>query len=113
MLSFAHGQPLLGRKPDDQPNPEKIPLPIAWTKTWTGSQGKTARVFHQTMGSARDFESEGLRRLTNNAAPQCLHLDNAIRADRSFAIQGTYEPRASGFNYEELKVVPKWPAEMR
>jgi hypothetical protein len=107
------GQPLLGRKPDDKPNLDKIPLPIAWTKTWTGSQGKTARVFHQTMGSARDFESEGLRRLTINAAYWCLHLEKEIRADRSVAIQGDYEPMVSGFDYEKLKVVPKWPAELR
>jgi hypothetical protein len=107
------GQPLLGRKPDDKPNPEKIPLPVAWTKTWTGSKGIAARVFHQTMGSARDFQSEGLRRLTINAAYWCLHLEKEIRAERSVAIQGKYEPLASGFDYENLKVVPKKPADLR
>lgn len=102
-----------GVAPEDKPNPEKIPLPIAWTKTWTGSQGKTGRVFHLTMGSARDYECEGLRRLTINAAYWCLHLEKEIRAERSVEIQGVYKPLASGFNHEELKVVPKLPAELR
>ncbi|MFP6856401.1 MAG: ThuA domain-containing protein [Roseibacillus sp.] len=107
------GQPLLGRKPDDKPNPKKIPLPIAWTKTWTGSKGKTGRVFHLTMGSARDYESAGLRRLTINAAYWCLHLEEKISADRSVEIQGPYKPLPSGFNYGKLKVVPRKPAELR
>ncbi len=107
------GQPLLGRKPDDKPNPKKIPLPIAWTKTWTGSKGKTGRVFHVTMGSARDYQSAGLRRLTINAAYWGLHLEEEIIAERSVDIIGSYEPLESGFNYKKLKVVPKKPAELR
>ena len=107
------GQPLLGRKHDDKPNPEKIPLPVAWTKTWTGSKGKTGRVFHLTMGSGQDFENEGLRRLTINAAYWCLHIEKAIRASRSVEIQGTYKPLDTGFNYKKLKVVPKKPADLR
>ncbi len=107
------GQPLLGRQPDDAPNPKKIPLPIAWTKTWTGSTGTTGRVFHLTMGSARDYQNEGLRRLTINAAYWCLNLEKEIKANRSVEIQGPYEPLASGFNYGKLGVVPKKPAELR
>ena len=38
------GQPLMGRDPADGPNPDLIPLPVAWTKRWTGSEGRTARV---------------------------------------------------------------------
>lgn len=107
------GQPLLGRKPDDKPNPKKIALPIAWTKTWTGGKGKTGRVFHVTMGSARDYQSAGLRRLTINAAYWCLHLEKEITADRSVEIIGKYEPLESGFNYKKLKVVPRKPADLR
>jgi hypothetical protein len=46
------GQPLLGRKPDDAPNPAKEPLPVAWTKTWTGNRGIAARVFHSPWAAA-------------------------------------------------------------
>ena len=107
------GQPLLGRKPDDKPNPKKIPLPIAWTKTWTGTKGKTSRVFHVTMGSARDFQSAGLRRLTINAAYWCVHLEDKITKDLKVEILGAYEPLASGFNYQKLGVVPKKAADLR
>jgi hypothetical protein len=101
------GQPLLGRQPDDGPNPEKIPLPVAWTKTWTGNSGQPARVFHLTMGSARDYQSAGLRRLTINAAYWCLGLEKNIKADSSVKIVGKYAPLESGFNYPKLKVVPR------
>ena len=107
------GQPLVGRQPDDGPNPKKIPLPIAWTKTWTGTTGNTARVFHVTMGSARDYQSAGLRRLTVNAAYWCLNLEDEIRPDLKVDIVGEYQPLASGFNYKKLGVVPKPASELR
>ncbi len=111
--ALVYGQPLLGRNHDDLPNPEKIALPVAWTKIWTGSTGKAARVFHVTMGSARDYQSAGLRRLTINAAYWCLGLEDRIVADSSVDLIGTYEPLDSGFDYVELGVVPKPPAAYR
>jgi hypothetical protein len=107
------GQPLVGLKPDDAPNTKKEALPIAWTKTWTGSTGKTARVFHVTMGSARDYESAGVRRLTLNAAYWCLGLEDQISASSSVDLVGPYKPLKSGFNYEKLGVIPKLPAAFR
>ncbi len=101
------GQPLTGRKPDDPPNEEKIPLPIAWTKTWTGSTGQPARVFHVTMGSARDYQSAGLRRMTINAAYWCLGLEDQITPDRSVNYVGPYTPLESGFAYPKLGVIPR------
>ena len=101
------GQVLVGLQPDDPPNKDKIQLPIAWTKTWTGSTGKTGRVFHVTMGSARDYQSTGLRRMTINAAYWCAGLEDQIDADSSIAYVGTYEPLESGFNYKKLKVGPR------
>ncbi|MEO6596815.1 MAG: ThuA domain-containing protein [Planctomycetota bacterium] len=111
--ALVFGQPLSGRNHDDAPNPDKIALPIAWTKTWTGSLGKTARVFHVTMGSARDYQSAGLRRLTVNAVYWCLLLEDRISAANSVDLVGPYEPLASGFDYAELGVVPKPPSAYR
>ena len=105
--AIVMGQPLTGRKRGDPPNPKKIPLPIAWTKTWTGSKGRAARVFHTTMGSARDYESAGLRRLTINAAYWCLGLEDRIEATSSVDYVGDYAPLASGFNYKKLEVRPR------
>ncbi len=105
--ALVYGQPLLGRNHDDGVNPEKEALPIAWTKTWTGSTGRTGRVFHQTMGSARDFQSAGLRRLTINATYWCLGLEDRITATMNVDVVGPYEPHDSGFDYAELGVVPR------
>ena len=111
--ALVYGQPLLGRKPTDGVNTKKEPLPIAWTKNWTGSTGKTARVFHVTMGSAKDYENAGLRRLTVNAAYWCLGMEKHIQTTSSVEYVGHYEPLPSGFNYEKLKVVPKKPEAYR
>ncbi len=111
--ALVFGQPLLGRNRDDGVNQEKVPLPIAWTKTWTGSTRRTARVFHVTMGSAKDYESAGLRRLTINAVYWCLHLEKQISPESNVDYVGDYEPLDSGFEYDELNVVPRKPAEYR
>lgn len=108
--ALVWGQPLMGRQPDDEPNIKKEPLPVAWIKDWKTSSGKSARVFHSTMGSARDLQSAGLRRLVINAAYWGMGLENKITPDRSVEIVGPYAPLASGFNYEELGVFPKLPA---
>ena len=107
------GQPLMGRDPDDPINGTLIPLPVAWVKTWTGNTKKTARVFHSTMGSARDFQNAGLRRLTLNAVYWCLARESDIDGKRSVDYVGDYKPLASGFNYKKLKVVPKKPSVYR
>ncbi|MHC4117077.1 MAG: ThuA domain-containing protein [Planctomycetota bacterium] len=111
--AIVYGQPLLGRNHDDGVNKKKEPLPIAWTKTWTGSAGKTARVFHVTMGSAKDYQSAGLRRLTINAAYWCLKMERQITPTSSVEYVGEYKPSASGFQYNKLNVVPRKPEAYR
>lgn len=105
--ALVWGQPLLGRRPDDPPNEQLEPLPVAWVKPWPTSGGKTARVFHSTMGSASDLKSAGLRRLIINAAYWGMGLESALSATRSVEIVGDYQPRGSGFDYPRLGVVPK------
>ena len=61
------------------------------------------------MGSGKDYESAGLRRLTINASYWCLGMEHRIVADSSVDYVGTYTPLASGFNYDELGVVPQKP----
>lgn len=107
------GQPLMGRKHGDAINPKKIPLPVAWVKTWTGNKGKTGRVFHSTMGSARDLQSAGLRRLMVNAAYWCMNLQDKIDPNSSVDLVGPYKPLESGFNYEKLKVQPHKPSHFK
>ena len=103
-VPLVMGQPLLGRQPTDAPNPDLRPLPVAWVKTWTGADGVPARVFHSTMGSAKDFESAGLRRLVLNSILWCLELEDRIEPDLNVDFAAAYEPLPSGFAYDKLGV---------
>jgi hypothetical protein len=107
------GQPLTGRSPDDPPNPDLVALPVAWVKTWTGDSGNTARVFHTTMGSARDFQSAGLRRLVVNAVYWCLGMEDEIDPASRVDPVGEYAPLESGFDHARLGVLPRPPGELR
>lgn len=111
--ALVWGQPLTGRSPEDKANTNKEPLPVAWFKTWTTSKGTKARVFNTTMGSARDLESAGLRRLVINAAYWGMGLESRITPDRSVDYTGDYKPLPSGFNYEKLGVKPQPPSAYR
>ena len=105
--ALVWGQPLLGRKPTDAPNPQLEPLPVAWFKHWQTRGGLQARVFQSTMGSAHDLQCADLRRLIINAIYWGLGMESAIDPRRSVDIVGTYQPLEAGFNYAELGVVPK------
>lgn len=107
------GQPLVSLEPDSKPNSEKEPLPIAWVKNWKGNQGKDTRIFHFTMGSAEDFENEGVRRITLNAVLWGLELESEIKPELSVEIVGDYEPHKAGFNYEKLGIEPHKPEHYR
>ncbi len=104
--SLVWGQPLMGRSPEDPPNEALEPLPVAWVKPWKTTDGKSARVFHCTMGSGIDLKNPGLRRLLVNAAYWGMEMETFISSTRSVDIVGDYRPLESGFNYDELGVKP-------
>jgi hypothetical protein len=90
------GAVLEGMKPTDKPveGTKNDPMmPIAWTKTFTGSSGKPARVFTTTMGASQDFSSEGLRRLLVNASYWALGMENKHPAKANVDLVGDYKPR--------------------
>ena len=90
------GQVLRGMKPEDEANPAKKPLPVAWIKTYTGAQGHSARVFSTTMGHSFDLNSEGFRRLLVNACYWCLGLEDKIPARNEAGLVGVYAPHDIG-----------------
>lgn len=90
------GQPLVGWKPDDKPVADKRPIPIAWTKTYTGSAGKAARIFTTTMGHGEAFKIEDFRRLVVNACYWCLEMESQINPKSKVEIVGTYNPGEVG-----------------
>ena len=79
---------------------DEYPLtqPVAWTNSYTGKKGKTARVFFTTLGHPFDFKEESMRKLALNGIYWALGLEKKIPVDGVDAeIVGTYEPNNSGF----------------
>ncbi len=100
------GQVLSGMKPTDPPNSDKKLVPVAWTKTFEGSQGKSARVFTTTMGHAHDFKNEGFRRLCLNACYWLLEMETEIPAKSNVDIVGKYDPLPIGMRKHRPGVKP-------
>jgi type 1 glutamine amidotransferase len=100
------GQVLVGMNPDDKPNPAKRLVPVAWTKTYTGETGKTARVFTTTMGHAFDFNNEGFRRLMVNACYWALGMEDQIPAKSNVDFVGEYSPNKIGMDKHKRGLKP-------
>lgn len=90
------GQPLTGWSADDEPVADKPPVPIAWTKTYTGSAGKQARVFTTTMGHGDAFKVEDFRRMLVNACFWCMELEDQVDPHMDVSVVGTYDPGPVG-----------------
>ncbi len=100
------GQVLVGMNPDDKPNTKKKMVPVAWTKTYTGETGKTARVFTTTMGHSFDLNSEGFRRLLVNACYWCMEMEDKIPAKNNVDLVGTYNPSEIGMGKHKTGLKP-------
>jgi type 1 glutamine amidotransferase len=105
------GQVLQGMKATDEPLEGKKNdpmMPVAWTKTYKTTEGKTARVFTTTMGASKDLESEGLRRLLVNATYWAVGLEDKIpeKGKTNVAIVGEYKPLPFGFGTFKKGVRP-------
>lgn len=72
---------------------EKGRQPVAWTKTFTGTSGDTARVFFTTLGHPWDFKHESVRKLAVNAVYWCLGMEDKIPASGpAVKIAKAYDP---------------------
>lgn len=83
-------------KPVDGPKNNPM-MPVAWTKTYRGASGRTARVFTTTMGASRDFAYEGTRRMLVNAVYWALGMERKIPANRDVRLVGDFNPSPFGF----------------
>jgi type 1 glutamine amidotransferase len=72
-------------------------MPIAWVRGYTGSRGKTARVFTTTLGTSEDLLNEANRRLMVNACYWALGLEGQISAKANVGLVGKYHPHPFGF----------------
>jgi uncharacterized protein len=79
---------------------DKYPLtqPVAWTKSYTGKKGKTARVFFTTLGHPYDFKEESMRKLSLNGIYWALGLESIIPENGvNTDFVSLYQPNNSGF----------------
>jgi hypothetical protein len=67
-------------------------MPVAWTRTFIGAQGKPARIFTTTMGSAQDLLNQSFRRLLVNACYWAIGIEGRIAERSSVELVGAYEP---------------------
>uniref|UniRef100_A0A7C4LIQ4 ThuA-like domain-containing protein n=1 Tax=Schlesneria paludicola TaxID=360056 RepID=A0A7C4LIQ4_9PLAN len=103
------GQVLSGMNKDDPPvsGPKNDPMmPIAWTKTYTGAKGKTARVFTTTMGAATDLVAEGTRRMLVNACYWALGMESQIPDRSNVELVGKFDPLPFRFDGYRRGVKP-------
>jgi len=84
--------PAEDRKTKKLADPNNPMMPIAWTKTYTGSAGNKGRAFCSTIGAATDLTSEGTRRLLVNACYWAVGLEDRIPANSDVALVGEYQP---------------------
>jgi type 1 glutamine amidotransferase len=76
-------------------------MPVAWTKTYRGDSGKTARIFTTTMGASQDFAYEGTRRMLVNATYWALGMEGRIPARSHVDLVGAYNPTPFRFKKNE------------
>ena len=100
------GQVLAGMNSTDKPNPDKKLVPVAWTKSYTGTAGKAARVFATTMGHGDDFKNEGFRRLMVNACYWAMGLEDKIPVQSKADIVGEYSPNKIGGGGHKKGLLP-------
>lgn len=81
-------------------NLDKFPLdnPVAWTKSYTGSSGKKARVFFTTLGHPYDFKLPEVRKIAMNGIFWALGKESLIpEKGVDVTLKEPYEPNNSGF----------------
>lgn len=79
-------------------NLDKFPItnPVAWTKTYKPTTGKSARVFFTTLGHPYDFKDINMRRLTINGILWALEKENNIKPMLNVNPIAPYNPNNSG-----------------
>lgn len=83
--------------------------PVAWTKTYTGTSGKPARVFFTTLGHPYDFKDESMRKLALNGIFWALGKESQIPQDgvkADFAVPYTPNNSGMGDKYKKNQKPP-------
>ena len=95
---LALGRILNGMSPDAPPAADKEELPVAWYRSYTGTSGRSGRVFTTTHGASVDLLNDGFRRMAVNGILWAAGLDGSIRADGEIGFVGPFEPTRYAFD---------------
>jgi len=95
---LAMAQPLVSMEKGAEPEPTKKPCPNSWTRTYSGKNGATGRVFNTTSGASEDIRDDGFRRMLINACFWAAGLEKEIKADNNVAMVGDYNPSTFQMN---------------
>ena len=108
---LVRGQVIAGMKPNDPPlaGPKNDPMmPVIWTRQIQVVANKpVTRVVCSTIGSADDFESEGLRRTLINACYWSMHLEAEIKENANVNFVDPYKPTKFGFGAFQKGKTPR------
>ena len=88
-------------------------LPVAWVKTFTGTEGKASRVFTTTMGAATDLENAGVRRLLINAVYWATEIEGQIKPEANVDLVGDYQPRPFGLRRRGVGGRPRFASRLK
>lgn len=78
--------------------------PVAWTKSYTGTSGKKARVFFTTVGHPYDFKLPVVRKIVMNGIYWALGKENSIPTDGvNVTLDEPFLPNNSGFGQKFKK----------
>jgi type 1 glutamine amidotransferase len=108
--TLVYGQVLTGMNPTDPPVVGKLNdpmMPIAWTKTYAGTQGSTAKIFTTTMGASQDLLNTGVRRMIVNAAYWTMGMRRKINPESDVSLVGDYKPSPFKFGGFKPGVKPE------
>ena len=88
-------------------------MPVAWTKTYSVTEGKKGRVFTTTMGASQDIEFEGTRRMIANGCLWALGLEEKIPEKTDVAFVGEFKASPFKFRKSEDWKPGKKPSELK
>jgi type 1 glutamine amidotransferase len=94
---LANGEILNGMTPDSPPAQGKQQMPVAWYRTYTGTSGRSGRVFTTTHGASEDLLNDGFRRMSVNACLWAAGLEKNIQPDNDISFVGPYHPTTFAF----------------
>ncbi|MFK7768367.1 MAG: PVC-type heme-binding CxxCH protein [Mariniblastus sp.] len=95
---LAMTQPLTTMKKDSAPAADKKPCPNAWTRTYTGKNGATGRVFTTTSGASEDIVDDDFRRMLVNSCFWAMGMEDKIKPDSNITMVGKYNPSTFQMN---------------